>query len=143
MPLVVRPATVAELPVCLEIRHEVFIVGQGVPSELEVDGLDPAAHHVLALYEGRPVGTARLRLVDGAGKVERVAVLASERGRGIGADIMREIHAIAAGYGVRVLKLNAQLPVLGFYEQLGYVAYGRVFLDAGIEHRAMRCELPG
>jgi predicted GNAT family N-acyltransferase len=27
---------------------------------------------------------------------------------------------------------------MGFYERLGYVAYGEEFLDAGIDHRSMR-----
>src|SRR5204862_77624 len=38
----------------------------------------------------------------------------------------------------RELVLNAQLPVLAFYERLGYRAEGPEFLEAGIPHRAMR-----
>ena len=35
------------------------------------------------------------------------------------------------------LRLNAQVSVLPFYEKLGYVAEGEVFVEAGIDHRAM------
>ena len=34
--------------------------------------------------------------------------------------------------------LDAQIQVIPFYERLGFVAEGDVFLDAGIEHRRMR-----
>jgi predicted GNAT family N-acyltransferase len=37
--------------------------------------------------------------------------------------------------------LAAQLQAIGFYERLGYVARGDVFLDAGIEHRWMDADL--
>ena len=33
--------------------------------------------------------------------------------------------------------LGAQLHAIPFYERLGYVASGEVYLDAGIEHRWM------
>ena len=37
--------------------------------------------------------------------------------------------------------LEAQTHALGFYERLGYEAYGEEFLDAGIGHLAMRRKL--
>ena len=35
------------------------------------------------------------------------------------------------------ITLAAQLHAIGFYETLGYVVRGKVFLDADIEHRWM------
>ncbi|MGH8753152.1 MAG: hypothetical protein ACREUJ_04610 [Burkholderiales bacterium] len=47
------------------VREKVFIVEQNVPVELEWDGLDPDARHVLAQSRsGEAMGTARL-LPDG------------------------------------------------------------------------------
>jgi 23S rRNA pseudouridine1911/1915/1917 synthase len=43
-----------------------------------------------------------------------------------------------ARVGSTAVDLHAQTHALGFYERLGYVAYGPEFLDAGIAHRAMR-----
>ena len=54
---------------------------------------------------------------------------------------MEALHDEARSRGLRALALNAQLHAIGFYEQLGYRAHGPVFLDAGIEHRAMDREL--
>ena len=125
------------LTACLAIRREVFIVGQDVPEDLEVDGLDGECTHVLAVREGRPVGTARLRPVQGGGKVERVAVLASARGLGIGRQLMDALHAEATRQGLPRLVLNAQEAVIGFYDDLGYVPVGGRFMEAGIPHQKM------
>lgn len=131
------------LPACLAVRHTVFIQEQEVPPDLEVDGLDPEALHVLATDDaGRPVGTARMRVLPGArAKVERVAVLAEQRGAGLGARLMDALEAEARRQGLRHVDLSAQVPVLGFYAARGYVAHGPEFMDAGIPHRKMTLEL--
>jgi predicted GNAT family N-acyltransferase len=43
--------------------------------------------------------------------------------------------------GLTAVDLHAQTHALGFYERLGYQAYGPEFPDAGIPHRAMRRDL--
>ena len=78
---------------------------------------------------------------NAAAKVERVAVLAERRGEGIGRELMAAVEraAEASGYG-RVV-LHAQVPVVPFYERLGYDAVGDTFEEAEIPHRRMRKEL--
>jgi predicted GNAT family N-acyltransferase len=129
------------LEVCLAIRREVFVQGQEVPEELEIDGLDPECTHFLARVDGNPVGTARLREVKGEAKAERVAVLASWRGYGIGRRLMEATEGEARASGLPGMVLNAQVSVIPFYEGLGYRAEGEVFLEAAIDHRTMRKDL--
>lgn len=137
--LTVRRATPEELDTCLAIRMEVFVLGQGVPQVLEVDGQDPRCAHWIAWFRKEPVGTARLRITpDGKAKAERVAVRQGYRARGIGAALMAELEQEAARLGHRQLVLSAQTHVIPFYERLGYEAYGDVFIDAAIPHRMMR-----
>ena len=69
------------------IRYEVFVDEQNVPEELEIDGLDGEAKHVLAFIDRVPIGTGRI-LIDG--HIGRVAVLKNYRGHGIGKLIMKE-----------------------------------------------------
>jgi predicted GNAT family N-acyltransferase len=139
----VAKATADEIAVCIEIRRVVFVLGQDVPEELEVDGLDPTCTHFLAAVDGEPAGTARLRITDnGAAKAERVAVFDRFRGRGVGAAVMRTLEAEAAKRGHSEVRLGAQCDVIPFYERLGYRAYGPVFDDAGIDHRMMKIALP-
>jgi predicted GNAT family N-acyltransferase len=87
---------------------------------------------------------ARLLIEGGTGKIGRVCVLAEARGEGIGAALIRAAVAdLAAMPGVSRAKLGAQVHALGFYERLGFVAVGPVYLDAGIEHRDMVLGLSG
>jgi len=131
-------ALTRDITTCQALRRTVFIDEQLVPEDLEVDGLDPIALHLLAHLDGRPVGTARL-LRDGAtGKIGRVCVLADQRGSGLGAALMRAaIDQFRQTPGIDRVKLGAQLHALAFYERLGFAAYGPVFDDAGIPHRDM------
>jgi predicted GNAT family N-acyltransferase len=126
---------------CLEIRRIVFTQGQGVPLELEFDGLDDEAEHFLAwrLNQESPlaVGTARLRRVADSAKAERVAVLESERGGGVGRALMAAIETRAQQLGLDAIILHAQVAVIPFYEELGYRTRGEVFQEAGIDHRSM------
>ena len=133
------PYNVPDFTHCAAIRMEVFVQEQGVPPELEMDDLDAAATHVLALLDGDPVGTGRLiRGEPGHAKIGRMAVLKPLRGRGIGGEILNALMRHAAAIGIHEVSLSAQLHALPFYERFGFVAEGDIFLDAGIEHRTMR-----
>lgn len=132
-----------DLDTCRAIRREVFIVEQNVPEAEEWDGRDGAAIHLLARDDsGRAVGTARI-LVEGAtGKIGRVAVLKSARGTGTGAALIRAaLEELRALPGITRAKLGAQTHAIGFYEKLGFAAYGPEYDDAGIPHRDMALEL--
>ncbi|MDO5723504.1 MAG: GNAT family N-acetyltransferase [Flaviflexus sp.] len=131
----IEPTT--DLDTCLRIRREVFIVGQNVPEDLEIDehDADPETIHLLAFVGGRALGTARMRQVGEAWKVERVAVLDHARGTGVGRGLMMRAEEIASG---RKIVLSSQLTALGFYRRLGYTEVGgEDYLDAGIWHRDM------
>ena len=79
-----------DIDACLAIRREVFIDEQGVPEAEEIDDLDAGAIHLLARDDqGRPMGTARLLVLDGTGKIGRVAVRKPARGTGLGAALIR------------------------------------------------------
>lgn len=139
----VRRARAEELHACLEVRRRVFIEEQAVPEDLEVDGLDGACTHFIALDEGAAIGTARLRpLVEQpAAKAERVAVLAERRGQGVGARLMQALEDEARRLGLDAVVLNAQVSALSFYLGRGYVALGPRFDEAGIPHQKMRLAL--
>lgn len=131
-----------DLAACRALRRAVFIDEQGVPEALEWDGLDAVARHFLAFESAPasqpvPLGTARMRIVDGLAKAERVAVRRDARRRGIGRLLMRAIEAHARLRGLPAIVLHAQVTAIPFYERLGYRAHGEVFLDAGIDHREM------
>lgn len=131
----------AELEAAFFVRRAVFMEEQQVPEEIEMDQFDerdaPTIHFVATLGN-EPVGAARLRTYsDGVGKVERVAVAASQRGTGLGRKLMDVLEQTAREHGYAKLKLNAQCHAQRFYEKLGYVQIGELFVEAGIDHVAM------
>jgi len=136
--VIVRLAGPDDMPAVLALRHEVFVVGQGVPADLERDELDGVSDHAVALLAGVVVGTGRLLPT---GTVGRMAVADVVRGRGVGAAVLRCLEEQARARGFGVVELHAQLHAAGFYTKAGYTPYGETYLEAGIEHVSMRKEL--
>jgi predicted GNAT family N-acyltransferase len=121
------------------IRHEVFVVEQAVPAELEMDELDIVCLHAVAYdQEGQPLATGRL-LPDG--HIGRMAVRKSGRGGGIGGAVLQVLIAAARQRGDRQVMLNAQTHAASFYARHGFVQEGEDFMEAGIAHIAMRMQL--
>jgi predicted GNAT family N-acyltransferase len=144
-------ATEPERNDAFAVRQSVFVDEQGVDEAVEYDAHDEQGTgtvHFVAYDDGVSIGAARLRPAaepDGSvdddatrtGKVERVAVVAERRGHGWGRRLMDAVEARARADGFERLALHAQTQVRGFYEALGYDAYGEVFEEAGIPHIAM------
>lgn len=132
----IRPASWQQDNAALRlIRKQVFMQEQNVPDELEWDGEDDDAFHLLAEdNEGNPIGTARM-LSDG--HIGRVAILAPWRGHGVGTALMQRLLQQARDDGHRTVFLDAQLDAIDFYRRLGFKEEGKTFLDAGILHRHM------
>ena len=152
MTVTVRLAGSQDLGGVYALRHEVFVVEQGVPVDMERDELDAAADHAVALDDaGAVVGTGRLvdgridedsRLEPGTagtvGTVGRMAVAASARGSGTGRALLDVLVRRAAERGLPAVELHAQVHARAFYERAGFTPFGEVYLEAGIEHIGMR-----
>ena len=151
MTLEVRLAAPEELDEVYALRHQVFVIGQDVPEDLERDDLDATAEHALARLDGAVVGTGRLidgrtdedgRLEPGTsgqvGTIGRMAVHEQARGTGTGRALLDLLVARAAEKGLPLVELHAQVHARGFYERAGFTPFGEVYLEAGIEHLGMR-----
>lgn len=126
-----------DIAACHAIRRVVFTNEQGVSVEDDVDGCDEKAVHLIATSGGREVGTARMLIDGGTGKIGRVAVLKDHRGTGLGKGLIIAAVEVLKSRGVHTAKLGAQTHAIGFYEALGFTAEGPEFDDAGIPHRMM------
>jgi predicted GNAT family N-acyltransferase len=121
-----------------KVRHEVFIVEQGIPEELEIDEFDPTSIHVLAYSNKACIATARLHLNDdGSGQIGRMAILSSFRNQGLGRQIMKMLIEVAISKGLSSLILHAQVSAIPFYEKQGFQAFGARYDEVGIPHRNM------
>lgn len=131
----------AEMEALLDLRHRVFCVEQGVPKREEIDGRDGEATHLVALLDGRVVGTCRLLFVDRTVQLSRLAVEPEVRRRGIASRLLRAADAEAEASGARRIVLHAQTYAKQLYAAAGYEPRGRVFVEASIEHVAMEKRL--
>lgn len=133
-----------DLKKAFHIRKEVFVEEQGVPLEDEFDEFDilnGRSEHILVYYNEQPIGTGRVRWVDGFGKLERICILEPYRKFGLGKVIIKTLEEIAEEKGASKVKLHGQTQAEGFYKKLGYQTSSSVFMEDGIPHILMIKEL--
>jgi len=139
-----RVKTDEDLRAAFSIRKEVFVKEQGVPLEDEFDQfdtLDGHCEHIIVDYNEQPVGTGRIRFVDGVGKLERICILEPFRKYGLGKRIIEALEEIAEERGASKVKLHGQTHAEGFYQKFGYRTASEVFMEDGIPHILMLKEL--
>jgi len=121
-----------------DIRHEVFVVGQKCPANLEWE-FEEESTHFLVLNENKAVATARHRKTKNGYKLERFAVLNTERRKGYGHIILRAIINDLKDFEGNIY-IHAQSEVLPFYEKIGFIKEGVEFQEAGIMHFKMNLD---
>lgn len=130
-----------EVAEALELRRRVFSGEQGIRREADEDGRDHRALHIIAFEDGALVGTCRMIVVGDVAMLGRLAVEQEDRRRGVGRAVLEEAERSALEAGASRIALHSQIPVREFYEKSGYLAYGDVFVEEGIEHVAMEKDL--
>jgi predicted GNAT family N-acyltransferase len=128
----------AELKDAQDLRVRVFCGEQGVAPELELDGLDDEATHIVALDESGVIATCRLRFSGESCKLERMAVETDRRGLGVGMRLLEGAEDEARRQGAGEVELKGQVAARGFYERGGYTVLSEEIVeDAGIDHVRM------
>ncbi|WP_232819333.1 GNAT family N-acetyltransferase [Saccharospirillum mangrovi] len=125
----------------LALRLSVFVVEQNCPYQ-ELDGKDLAAWHLLGYRHGELVATSRILApgvsYDGASSIGRVVTAPSERGTGLGPQLMSEaVAACQRLFPTLPIRIGAQAHLQRFYGRLGFVAEGAQYLEDGIPHVEM------
>lgn len=125
----------------MQVRTLVFMDEQQVSADLEWDGLDAAALHLVALSDdNQAVGCARL-LADGS--IGRMAVLKTWRGKGIGSMLLDTAIRVHQRQAVPLIKLSAQMHAILFYQKAGFEVCSHPYLDANIMHVDMYLKADG
>lgn len=143
-----------ELAAHFRIRHQVFVVEQGLfrsPEagngggwDRDVHDDDPATVHVVGLFDGVACGTVRLYPIPeepGRWKGDRLAVLDGHRHHGLGAPLVRFAVATAAARCGQEMEAYIQPANVTFFEWLGWRAAGGLVTYAGIPHQRMLIDL--
>jgi ElaA protein len=133
--------SLAELYAVLRLRSAVFVVEQNCAFQ-DMDGLDPACHHLLGVDDtGELLAYARLvppGLAFAEASVGRVVTAPAARGRALGHQLMAQVHAaLTALWGGQPIRIGAQAHLQAFYGQHGFVADGPGYIEDGIPHVEM------
>ena len=118
------------------IRYEVFVIGQNCPEDLEWE-FEEESTNFLIFNNDKAVATARYRKTEKGFKLERFAVLNSERGKGFGNIVLKAILNDLSNYKGEIY-MHAQTDVIPFYEKMGFKKSGAEFEEAGIMHFKMK-----
>lgn len=118
-----------------DIRHEVFVIGQNCPKEIEYE-FEEESIHFIAYYNNEPAGTARIRETENGFKLERFAVLDAFRNKGIGSALVAHLLNETIPFK-RKIYLHAQLTAAPLYAKHNFKPVGENFWEADIEHVKM------
>jgi ElaA protein len=127
----------------LQLRVDVFVVEQQCPyRELDGRDLEPGARWLWATDGDAVIATLRiLRENPGTARIGRVATARAARSSGIATVLMRyaldDLDSQAGAEPIAVV-LDAQTPLVGWYQRLGFEPDGPEFLEDGIAHLPMR-----
>jgi predicted GNAT family N-acyltransferase len=125
------------------LRYKVFVEEQNIQIDEEFDGSDAISVSFLLFLDHVPVGTMRY-YKDDQGHIHpgRIAILKMYRNQGYGKKLLQWFDQYLLGiYPEAHVILHAQKHLENFYQQLGYQAKGKPFMEANIEHIAMEKKL--
>ena len=123
----------------MQIRQTVFVDEQKFVDEF--DEIDKTATHFVLFEKDKPIGCARAYR-DSEDKtayhIGRMAVLKEYRGMHLGEKIMTYAEEELKKQGAKKITLSSQMRAKGFYQSLGYQAYGDKYYDQYCPHIAMK-----
>ena len=136
--------TVEELYAILQLRSEVFVIEQECIYQ-DLDGKDTRAIHVIGYYND--VFVAYLRcfpsnayFIDAS--IGRVVVRKEYRKLKFGYAMLNFAKKyIHEHFKTRTIKISAQAHLSKFYEKIGFQSKGELYLEDGIPHVCMFCEI--
>ena len=124
------------------LRQQVFVVEQQCPyPDLDGRDLEAGTRHVLLQDDDSDalLGYARVLDDDPLWRIGRVVLAPSARGRGLADVVMRTALSVASA---RIVVLDAQAPLAGWYASFGFEVSGPEFLEDGIPHLPMTKPMP-
>ncbi len=129
-----------ELYTILRIRSEVFVVEQRIAYQ-DLDNKDQKALHIMGYIDNELIAYTRIFKPNDYfqyASIGRVLIAKKYRRFDYGKEIMKtSILAIETHFNEVTIKISAQLYLKRFYSNLGFVAYGDVYMEDEIPHTAM------
>eukprot|EP01017_Pseudomicrothorax_dubius_P005263 TRINITY_DN11288_c0_g2_i2.p1 TRINITY_DN11288_c0_g2~~TRINITY_DN11288_c0_g2_i2.p1 ORF type:complete len:152 (+),score=23.64 TRINITY_DN11288_c0_g2_i2:125-580(+) len=123
------------------IRKIAFMDEHKVPAKLEFDEHDDLAVHFLLFQDDIPVGCARLTRRGDDWYMGRLAIIRSQRGRGLGTFMIRKMIECCKERGIPSIIISSLAHLKVIYKKLGFVEFGEEFEQAGLQLIHMRYDI--
>ncbi len=136
--------TANELYEILKLREDIFIVEQNCVYH-DLDSKDKVSHHLFAEDDGQVV--AYLRILPRGVKypevsIGRVVTKETHRRFGLGVQMLeRAQQFIKESLGETEIRISAQAHLQGFYGSVGFKTQSDIYLEDGIDHVEMFCQM--
>lgn len=123
----VTPQTPAQFEAYYDLRWRILRAPWQQPRGSERDELEnTATHRMIVNQEQQVLAVGRLHALDEArGQLRYMAVDPACRGQGLGKQLLLSLEDAARQQGMTTLVLHAREPVVGFYQQHGYILLGQ------------------
>ena len=119
------------------IRKSVFNTELGISESELFDKNDETCDHFL-IFDGEKIaGSVRIRSIDTAIKLERMAILKEFRTKNYGKNCILQIKEYYSTKNVSRIILDSIYSVRGFYKKCGFIEEGEIFQRVGIDHIRM------
>ena len=133
-----------ELYDLLKLRSSVFVVEQECAYQ-DLDDYDLQATHLMGHQKNTMIAYSRI-FPPGAyeknfSRIGRIITRKQNRGNGIGFSLVKKSIEYCKEHSEhQAIKISAQIYLKKFYERLGFVEKGNVYLEDGIPHCEMYLE---
>lgn len=137
--------TTTELFSIMRERVDVFVVEQQCAyPELDDTDIDSQTMHLYSVKNDSVASYARCYLKNETySAIGRVLVTKSQRGKGIGFELMKEaIECCFSHFPKQDIYIGAQTYLLDFYRSFGFELVGKAYLEDGIAHQDMILKKP-
>ena len=132
--------SIDELYTIIHLRQKVFIIEQNCPY-IDADFTDQDAFHLLAYKDKDLIGYLRAfrpGIKYEGSSLGRIVTEIDSRGLGIGKEITEiGVNFLLKKYPKHEIVISAQHRLKNFYNQLGFIARGEIYLEDDIDHIQM------
>ena len=132
--------TTRELYEILKVRSEIFVVEQNCVYQ-DMDDNDYQSLHMFYEEDGKVKAYLRSFVLE-PGVVRMGRVLTLKHGTGLGGKLLKKgLEQIRENQHPKLIIIDAQCYVTGYYAREGFVICSEEFLEDGLPHVQMRLEL--
>lgn len=122
-----RRMTMEDVDCVSQLERETFSIPWSKDSFAQIVD-NPMALFMIALDDGKHIGTCGMLVIAGEGDISNVAVAKEYRGKGIAYQLVGEAMKVAMSeYGATEFTLEVRAgnaPAIGLYQKLGFVSEG-------------------